>query len=306
MSNLMKKFLVMMVSIMTTFVLTGSIQAKEKPIVTVTTSFLQDMVEQLAGDDVEIQTIIPAGEDPHLYQAKPQDLKKLKQTDLILYHGLHFEGKMVDLLEDKGVAVSENFKPSEIGQMEEDGQQEVDPHFWFDISLYKKATERAYQALVKIMPDQKNKLEEQCAEYLKALDDLDNENRERITSIPKKQRYLITPHDAFNYFSRRYDMPVRSPQGVTTDSEVSNKDIDDTVNFIVDHKIPAIFAESTTDPGRMKKLQDACAAKGFNVTVIHGEGQELFSDSLAPKGQDGDTYIDMYRHNVDLIVSHLK
>ncbi len=80
----------------------------------------------------------------------------------------------------------------------------------------------------------------------------------------------------------------------------------ETAAYIVEHQIKAIFAETTTDPARMEKLKESCKAKGFDVTVVAGEGKELFSDSLAPKGQAGDTYIDMYRHNIDLIVSNLK
>ena len=80
----------------------------------------------------------------------------------------------------------------------------------------------------------------------------------------------------------------------------------ETATYIVEHQVKAIFAETTTDPARMKKLKESCKAKGFDVKVVGGEGKELFSDSLAPKGQAGDTYIDMYRSNVDLIVSNLK
>ena len=84
-------------------------QGDGKKIVTVTTSFLYDMVDNLVGDKVEKEFIIPAGEDPHLYTAKPKDLEKIKKADLLLYHGLHFEGKMVDVLEKKGSAVSRTF-----------------------------------------------------------------------------------------------------------------------------------------------------------------------------------------------------
>ena len=99
---------------------------------------------------------------------------------------------------------------------------------------------------------------------------------------------------------------MKAPQGVSTDAELSTKDMAKTAQFIVDHKIKAIFAESTTDPARMEKLKESCAAKGWKVKVVKGEGQELFSDSLAPKGQKGDTYIDMVKMNVDLMVSNLK
>lgn len=282
------------------------IEESGKKVVTVTTSFLDDMVKELAGDEVERQLIIPAGEDPHLYMAKPQDLEKISKADLVLYHGLHFEGKMIDVLEKTGYAVADTFSEDKVGSMEEDGESIVDPHFWFDIGLYKEAVNNASKKLVDLLPDSKEKIEENTSKYLKELDELDEENKKAIAEIPEESRFLITPHDAFNYFSRSYDIEVVAPQGVSTDSEVANKDIDKTVDFIVENKVKAIFAESTTDPARMEKLKEACLAKGFDVKVVKGEGQELFSDSLAPEGEDGDSYLDMYRHNVKLIVDNLK
>lgn len=284
----------------------GKDASSDKKVVTVTTSFLYDMVDNLVGDKVEKELIIPAGEDPHLYTAKPQDLEIIKKADLLLYHGLHFEGKMIDVLEKRGSAVTRTFKKEDIGEMEEDGEVVVDPHFWFDINLYKEATKNAAEDLEKLLPEEKENIEKNLEAYLAKLDELDKENKEKIGSIPEVSRYLITPHDAFNYFSRAYNIPVKAPQGVSTDSEVANKDIEDTVNFIVENKVKAIFAESTTDPMRMEKLKEAVKAKGFDVEVVSGEGKELFSDSLAPQGQAGDSYIDMYKHNVDLIVENLK
>lgn len=277
-----------------------------KKVVTVTTSFLNDMVKQLAGDKVDIQLIIPAGEDPHLYVPQPDDVTKINNADLLLYHGLHFEGKMEDILEAKGTAVCKDFTKDEVGKMEENGDEIIDPHFWFDISLYKKATTVAAQSLQELLPEEKEFIQENLEKYLVELDQLQEENKKALEIIPKEHRYLVTPHDAFNYFSRSYDIEVVAPQGVSTDSEVASKDLADTANFIVEHKIKAIFAESTTDPARMEKLKESCAAKGFDVTVVHGDGKELFSDSLAPEGQDGDTYITMYRHNIQLIFEHLK
>ena len=277
-----------------------------KKTVTVTTSFLQDMTKQLAGDYVNIELIIPAGEDPHLYVAQPADLEKIKKADLLLYHGLHFEGKMAEVLEKKGVAVTKNFADANINYMEEDGKKIVDPHFWFDVALYKQATEAAAAELIKLVPAHEKEIQENLKKYLADLDALDAEITQKIAQIPEGQRNLVTPHDAFNYFSHRYHVNVIAPQGVSTDSEVANADIEKTANYIVEHKVKAVFAESTTNPERMKKLQEVCKTKGFDVEIVGGEGSELFSDSLAPVGQKGDTYITMYRSNVDLIVSHLK
>ena len=286
---------------------TGSTKKSDKLNVVVTTSFLEDMVNVLVGDKVDTQLIIPAGEDPHTYEAKPEDNTKLQNADLVLYHGLHFEGKMVELLESIGaVSVSQNFDESKVGRMEENGETIIDPHFWFDIDLYKQATQEAAKALEDKLPDLEDEIEENLQAYLKKLDELDAYNREQLNQIPSDHRILITPHDAFNYFSRRYDITVKAPQGVSTDAELSNSDMAETAAYIVEHQVKAIFAETTTDPARMEKLKESCKAKGFDVTVVGGEGKELFSDSLAPKGQPGDTYIDMYRFNVDLIVSNLK
>lgn len=279
----MKKFLVICLALAMLLVAacgnTGDKESSgEKKKVTVTTSFLYDMVETLAGDDVDLNLIIPAGEDPHLYVAKAEDLRKIQDADLVLYHGLHFEGKMQDALKSKGYAVTETFDRGKIGTMEEDGNVIQDPHFWFDVELYKEATANAAKQLEALLPEKKEKIEKNLEAYLQELTKLDEENRKMLEQIPEDHRYLITPHDAFNYFSRRYNIPVKAPQGVSTDSEVANKDVQDTADFIVEHRVKAIFAESTTDPARMEKLREACAAKGFDVKVVKGENEQLFSE----------------------------
>ena len=224
----------------------------------------------------------------------------------MLYHGLFFEGKMIDILEETGKAVTKDFPEEKLGQMESDGHVTIDPHFWFDLELYALAVDNAAEYLAELLPDKADEIRDNAASYKAELHELDNWARDRVAEIPAASRYLVTPHDAFNYFSRRYDIPVFAPQGVSTDSEVATQDILATVNLIIEHDIKAIFVESTTDPSRMEKLRESCAAKGYDVTVVGGEGQELFSDSLAPVGRDGDTFIEMFKHNVNLIVDHLK
>lgn len=284
-------------------------EVTDKKTITVTTTFIADMVNELIGDKADIELIIPAGEDPHLYVAKPEDLKKLKDADLVLYYGLHFEGKMVDALEAVGYPITETFDKKDIGQMDEDGETIVDPHFWFDIDLYKEAftnTANKLKELYKNDEKMQDLIDTNCKKYLAKLDDLNTYVVDRLNELPEDKRYLITPHDAFNYFSRKYDISVMAPQGVSTDSELSNKDLEDTASFIADKKIKAIFAESTTNPERMQKLADIVKSKGFETKVVGGEGQELYSDSLSAKSGEADTYIKMYKHNIDLMVDNLK
>lgn len=281
----------------------------QKKTITVTTTFLADMVNELIGDKANVELIIPAGGDPHIYEAKPEDYTKITDADLVLYHGLHFEGKMMDALENSGYAVTSTFSKDKIGEMDEDGKTIEDPHFWFDIDLYKEAFKNTADKLKELYADDDEMIkliDKNYDRYAKELDDLDQYIKDKLDQLPDEQKYLITPHDAFNYFSRRYDIKVMAPQGVTTESEVSNKDLEDTAQFIADHKIKAVFSESTTNPERMEKLADIVKSKGFETKVVGGDGEELFSDSLAEKGKDGDNYIDMYKHNIDLIVDNLK
>lgn len=304
-------------------------------VVTVTSSFLKDMVYQLAGDFCTIELIIPEGTDPHVYVAQPADLKKLENADLVLYQGLLFEGKMQDVLEKTGLAVTrvldedmlihndeehEHDEEHECECGEEHGHGEhghdehhhghvhgeIDPHFWFDIGLYKEVVKGVSEDLIKLMPEHAEAIKTREVAYQGELDELHTRCIEAINNIPKERRFLVTPHDAFSYFGRSYDIEAVAPLGISTDSEVGAKDIEDTVNFIVDNKIPAIFVESTTNPDRMAKLQEAAKAKGWEVKVVGGEGQELYTGSLAPKGQDADTYVKMYWHNVKLITDNLK
>lgn len=273
-----------------------------KKVVTVSATFIYDMVKQIAGDKVDINIIVPAGQDPHTYQAKPDDIKKIDDADLILYIGLNFEAQMVDALA-KGVKVSKKFARNElIG----DDEASLDPHFWFDLKLYAQAMEVVEEELSKLLPEEKDSFKKNLEDYKKKLVELDGYISEQINLVPVETRFLITPHDAFSYFAREYDLQVHAPQGISTESEVSGQDITETVNVIVDNKVKAIFAESTTDPARMEKLKEAVQAKGFEVKVVSGTGKELHSDSLEAPGEALDSFLAMYKHNVDLIVENLK
>lgn len=273
-----------------------------KKTVTVSSSFIYDMVYQLIGDKAEIKLIVPAGIDPHTYVAKPADVEKITEADLLLYHGLHFEGKMKEILEKTGVAVSKNFDPADlIGE-----GAEVDPHFWFDLKLYKQAVEVAAEELKVLLPDSASEIDSKLVSYKKELDELGEYITKKVKELPDGKVFLITPHDAFSYFAREYGVTVHAPQGISTESEVSTQDITETVNFIVDNKVKAIFAESTTSPERMQKLQESVKEKGFEIKVVSGEGKELHSDSLEELGKSLDQFIPMYKHNVDLIVDNLK
>ncbi len=282
-------------------------ETDDKTQVAVTTTFLYDMVSVLE-EDVDyfnLELIIPAGEDPHVYQPKASDLRKINESDFILYQGLNFEGRMIDLLKT-GIPVADDLDTSSLETIEEEGSSEVDPHFWFNIELYKEAMTNVSEILIEMNPDGKAAYQDNLNAYFEALDALDDYVTERIEEVPRESRILITPHDAFGYLATSYDIDVHAPQGFSTDSEVSNNQIQNTAALIAERDINAIFLESTTNPDRMTRLQEIVASEGVEVEVISGENRALLSDSLAPRGEAGDTYISMFKHNIDLIVENLK
>lgn len=304
----MKKILLLT---LTMFFLTGcsneTAADNDKPKLAVTTTFINDMVAVLE-DDVDgfnTEMIIPAGEDPHVYEPKASDLRVLGNADVTLYHGLNFEGRMTDVLTE-GVSITEGFRYENLGEMEEEDGTVADPHFWFDIELYKQAFTAVKETLAEHNPDDTELYEKNYEAYITELDKLNQFVTDRINEIPEDSRMLITPHDAFGYLESSYDIEVHAPQGFSTDSEVSNNQIQATAELITDNNIKSIFVETTTNSDRMIRLQEIVSSQGGDVEVISGKDKELLSDSLAPEGSPGDTYLTMYRHNINIIVDYLK
>ncbi|MGO4927344.1 metal ABC transporter solute-binding protein, Zn/Mn family [Fundicoccus sp. Sow4_F4] len=282
------------------------IKAQEESLlkVTVTTSFLEDIVRRIAEDTVDISLIIPAGGDPHLYNASARDLPKILEADLLLYHGLNFEAQMATALEDYGFSVTDNFPKEQLIFVAEDSN-EIDPHYWFNLDLYKQSVIAARDHLMNTFPEHADLYTRNTAEYISELDALGEWIDEQIALLAVDERILVTPHDAFEYFAQMNNFTVYAPQGISTEAEVSNEAIIQTVEFIIEHQIPAIFLDTTSNPQAMEKLQEGVSQLGGEVIVVGSEGNTLYSDSLAASGQANDNYIDMYKHNVSLIVKHL-
>lgn len=279
-------------------------QGENKPRITVTTSFLEDIVRQIADDSVDTALIVPAGGDPHIYNAQASDLKNILEADLVLYHGLHFEAQMADILSDYGFAVTRNFAEEDLIYVSEDSA-EIDPHYWFNLDLYKQTVTEVRDILTETFPEHTDVYEENTQAYMEELNELSEWIETELEKLHVEERILVTPHDAFTYFAQVNDFVVYAPQGISTESEVSNEQIIQTVNFIVENNVPAIFLDTTSNPQAMEKLREGVNERGAEVEVIGGAGHELFSDSLAAEGQPNDNYIDMYKHNLSLIVDNL-
>lgn len=275
--------------------------------VVVTTTLIADVVDQIGGDYLNIESLMGPGVDPHLYKASAGDVNKMQNADIVIYNGLHLEGKMADVFENlKGgdkiiVAAAETIDKGELLDfITVPGS--YDPHVWFDVQMWEQAAENIYKGLVELDPDNEENYEKNYQAYIKELGGLEEYIEERIEELPEDKRILITAHDAFQYFGKAYGFQVKGLQGISTDAEAGTSDVRDLANFIVEKEIKAIFVESSVPRKNIEALQEAVKSQGFDVEI----GGELYSDSTGGAGTPAETYIGTFKTNIDIIVDALK
>jgi len=285
----------------------GADGKKGKVKVVTTTTMLTDLVEQLAGNEVELNGLMGPGVDPHLYKAGEGDVSKLFNADIIIYNGLHLEGKMVDLfgkMKKQGkntLAVADTIPASKLIPVDASSNH-YDPHIWFGVSNWKMVAGYVARKLMEMDPAHKETYRRNLEKYTGELDELTAYIRNRISGLPESKRVLITAHDAFGYFGKEFGFEVRGLQGISTMSEAGAADVKNLAAFIAQRKIPALFIESSVPHRTIEALQAAVNAKGYRVKI----GGELFSDALGNPGTPEGTYIGMYKYNINTIVNALK
>ena len=274
--------------------------------VVTTTTMLSDLAKIIGGDKVNVSGLMGPGVDPHLYQASANDVTDLQQADIVVYNGLHLEGKMGDIFDSlkhvKQIICVENGLRKEDIIPAPDDAAIPDPHIWFSVENWQKAARYMKEQLQTFDPESKDYYQKNYEEYEKQLEGLQSYIIGRIEEIPEEQRVLVTAHDAFHYFEKAYHFKVLALQGISTESEASTSNISQLASFIADHKIKAIFIESSVPSKTVESLQAAVMDRHFAVNI----GGQLYSDSLGDKASKHDTYITTFKANIDIIVDALK
>ena len=272
--------------------------AQDKLNVVATFSILADLVKNVGGDRVEVKSLVGPNGDAHVYQPTPNDAKIVSDAKLVFVNGLGFEGWMARLVKASGtkaamVTATKGVKPR---KMDENGQTEADPHAWQSVSNAKLYVANIYDALVGADPAGKATYAANTAAYLAKLDALDGQVRAAVAAIPPDRRKIITTHDAFGYFGAAYGVAFIAPQGVSTESEVSARDVAKIITQIRKQKIPAVFLENVTDERLLKRIADESGAR---------VGGTLYSDALTDGQGPAPTYLDMMQHNVKQLAEAL-
>lgn len=279
--------------------------AEGKINVVTTIGQIADAAAIVGGEHVHVTGLMGAGVDPHLYVASEGDVTILQDAEIIFYNGLYLEAQMNQILEQISeyktvVALAESIPLAErlASPVYDD---EYDPHVWFDVQLWQYVVAAVRDAYIEFDPQNAADYQANAAAYLAELNALDAYVRQQAARVPAEQRVLITAHDAFNYFGRAYEFRVLGLQGISTQSEASTADVQELTAFIVQNQVPAIFIESSVPVRNVEALQEAVAARGFDVSI----GGQLFSDAMGNPGTPQGTYLGMVRHNIDTIVSAL-
>ena len=275
--------------------------------VTATTSIVADLARAVGGSEVVVESLMGPGVDPHLYKASARDVSKMKEADLIVYNGLHLEGKMGDVFDGMQednisiIAVAEVGIPDSLLITSDLFQGNHDPHVWFDAKLWGKAGHAVAIALGTLDPIRKEIFLSHAAEYEEKLMELDAYVAQKASQISEEKRVLITSHDAFGYFGKAYGFEVEGLQGISTALESGAGDVQDLALLVAEREIPAIFIESSISPRGIEAVQRAVKAKGFEVSI----GGTLYGDALGGPDSDADTYLKMVQYNIDTIVNAL-
>ncbi|MDI4665952.1 metal ABC transporter substrate-binding protein [Xanthobacter autotrophicus] len=274
-------------------------------------SILGDFVKEVGGDRVQVTTIVGPNGDAHVYQPTPADAKAMAAARVVFVNGLGFEGWLDRLAKASGtkapVVVATNGITPRTGFEDDDDKPKgkdkhahkeeahghdhggIDPHAWQSIANAKVYVANVRDGLIAADPDGRDAYTANAAAYLARLDTLETEVKVAIARIPAGQRRIITSHDAFGYFGEAYGVVLVAPEGVSTESEASARDVARIIRQIKAQKIPAVFMENVTDPRLMQRIARETGAK---------IGGELYSDALSDDKGPASTYIDMMRSNV--------
>ncbi len=288
-------------------------QDKRKAIVSF--SILADIVRQVAGAHVDVVTLVPAGGDGHVYQPSPADARAVAGADILISNGLNFETWLDRLVQASGfkgarIVASEGIAPRRLqddghdhkpghkhDHKQDRGAADIDPHVWHDLTRMRRYVANIAEGLAKADPRHAEDYRKNAAAYSAELDALDGWAKAAFDAIPRSQRKAITQHDAFGYLAERYKIEFMAPQGMSTEAEASAESVARLVRQIKRERVQALFFENIINPRLIEQI-----AKEAKVKV----GGRLYSDSLGLPGSEADSFVKLFRVNVDRLTDAMR
>ncbi|GAB4215336.1 MAG: zinc ABC transporter substrate-binding protein [Synechococcales cyanobacterium] len=269
-----------------------------QPLVVVSSTILRDWVAVVAaGSPVQVVSLLQPGNDPHTYEPTPADSRVLAQARLILTHGHHLEPGI-----EKMVSASRTEAPhvevgADIPTLQKPGSLVPDPHLWGDVRRSQAMVGVLSEALLTLLENEADqaRIRANTDAYQAELAALHAWIPQQIQTIPPDQRLLVTTHDAFQYYSQAYGIPVLGTLiGISTEEQPSAQTVTRLITAIREAGIPTLFAESTLNPDLI-----ATVAREANSRLSE---TLLYSDSLGADGSPASTYVGMMVSNTCAMV----
>jgi manganese/iron transport system substrate-binding protein len=272
------------------------------PQVVATTAVLCDLVQQVAEKTINLTCLASEDSQPELYQPTDFDRQAIEQAELILYNGYNFETllqKLIKSTKNKSpkIAVAQVAVPKPLNHTQA-GKIVPDPHVWHNVKNTVKMVDIINNNLKKIAPKNAEFYTKNTQEMKRKLNKMDTWVKERISTIPKKQRILITTHDAMGYYAKAYGLAIPGTlQGLNSNEKVTPARMKQLATILNNNLIPTIFLDTTTNRELIENV-----AEEARVTISKNS---LFADDLGTPGSAGDTYQDMMTANTRTIVEGL-
>ncbi|MDD3182432.1 MAG: zinc ABC transporter substrate-binding protein [Alphaproteobacteria bacterium] len=271
-------------------------RAQETPIKIVASfSILGDMIEQVGGNDVMIDTLVGPDEDAHEFQPSPEDAKRLRDAEIIAINGLHFEGWIGRLIKASGtkaklLVASAGVHARVLNHADAPkGESVVDPHAWQDLRNGQLYIKNITAALIAARPNKSESFKERARTLIAKIESLDRKARERFSALPASERKIITTHDAFGYFSEAYGLTFLAPIGMNTEAQPSAADVANLIHQIQKQDIKVLFIENMTDPRLIEQIAEDTGAR---------MGGTLYADALSKPDGEAPTYLEMMKVNI--------
>ncbi|QUM66671.1 manganese ABC transporter substrate-binding lipoprotein MntC [Staphylococcus delphini] len=277
-------------------------ESNHKLKIVTTNSILYDMTKNITGDDAEIYSIVPVGQDPHEYEIKPKDVQALTDADVIIYNGFNLESgngwfekalKQANksIKDDTVIQASKNVKPIYLKQGEK-SEHNIDPHAWLSLGNGIEYVKTIKAALENVDKTHAKDYDKQGSEYLSKLEKLNKESKDKFNDIPKEKRVMITSEGAFKYFAQQFDVKPGYIWEINTENQGTPEQMKQAVDFVKENHIKNLLLETSVSDKSMKSLGEETGAK------IYGT---VYTDSIGKEGSDGDSYYKMMESNIKTI-----
>lgn len=265
-----------------------------------TTSILADVVAAVGGDRLQVSALVPAGVDPHAFEPAPQDVRHVAEAQVVVQNGLGLEAFVQPLLQQAGrdvplIDLAAGIEPLAAGGGEHGAW---DPHLWLDPRNVITWTRTLEAALSAIDAEGASGYRLRAEAFRAELTTLDAELEATFAAIPAAQRMLVTDHEEFAYFARRYGFTVvgtviPAPSAAGEPSALELAALETAIRHL---GVPAVFVSSVVSPSLARQV-----AGDTGVRLV-----SLYAHSLTGADGPAPTYLEMMRHDARLIVEALR